>query len=357
MATDARPNLVLVTGGTGYVGHMIIEQLLNDGYSVRATARPPKVVALKNTYPHANGRLQVVEMADLVSDADKWPKILDGVDAVIHVAAPVYHPTTTSDEIYQASIVGTQKLLDALAQSSVKRFVLTTSIAAFFKPDFSNIMDHTTYDHNTWSPIDDVDPKQQEPAYVYVASKAITDKLVWKAADKYPNIDFTSVFPPTLYGWFTKDYPVPASVAELNGNKFMYELIQKGVKFPTWPITTIAHNKDVAKAHVLALTAPILPKGEKKRFILSLGTMTWVQAIEYLKDPDVVAKFKARGHDILARLPDASLAGMQSQYSLDTSLTENVLGLKKADYISWQDTLLEVVPNLMDWELAHPEAL
>ncbi|KAF7795535.1 hypothetical protein EIP86_006697 [Pleurotus ostreatoroseus] len=357
MASDARPNLVVVTGGTGYVGHMVIEQLLQEGYSVRATARPSKTETLKKTYPHANGRLEVVEMADLVLDAGKWVEILDGADAVIHVASPVYHPTTTSEEIYEAAIVGTQKLLDAVGSSSVKRFVLTTSIAAFFKPDFSNIMDHTTYDHNTWSSIEDVNPKQHDPAYVYVAAKAITDKMVWKAAEKYPQIDFTTIFPPTLYGWFTSDYPVPTTVAELNGNKFVYELIQKGVKFPTWPITTIAHNRDVAKAHVLALTAPILPKGEKKRFILTLGTMTWVQAIEYLKQPEVVAKFKARGHDIVARLPDVSLAGMQSQYSLDTSLTENVLGLKKADYISWQDMLLEVVPNLLDWEQTHPEAL
>lgn len=146
-------------------------------------------------------------------------------------------------------------------------------------------------------------------------------------------------------------------MAELNGNKFIYELIQPGVKFPTWPLTTIAHNRDVAKAHVLALTAPVLPKGEKKRFILTLGTMTWAQAITYLKEPEVVAKFEARGHDIMSRLPDASLAGVQSQYSLDTSLTETVLGLKKDDYISWQDTLLEVVPNLMDWEKTHPDAL
>lgn len=71
-------------------------------------------------------------------------------------------------------------------------------------------MDQTTYDHNSeslqhddmgcailthfaaWSPIEDVDPKQHDPAYVYVAAKAITDKMVWKAAAQYPHIDFTT---------------------------------------------------------------------------------------------------------------------------------------------------------------------
>ncbi|KAF8918963.1 hypothetical protein CPB85DRAFT_1430117 [Mucidula mucida] len=299
-------------------------------YNVRATARTPKVETLKNTYPDAQGR------TDLVSDAEKWPEILKGMDAIIHIAGPVYHLGTTSDEIYNAFIGGTRKLFDGLAERSVKRFVLTSSIAAFFKPDFNNIMDKTTYDHNIWSDIDDIDPKQHEPSYTYVACKAISDKLLWKAAEKYTHIDFTTVFPPTIYGCSC------------------YELIQKGVGFPTWPITTIAHNRDVAKAHVLALTAPALPKGEKKRLIVSLGTMTWVEAIAFLQQPEVVAKFTERGHDILARLPDVSKAGIQSQYGLDTSLTEEVLGLKKEDYIPWQELLLEVMQNLMDWEKAHP---
>ncbi|KAJ7741975.1 hypothetical protein DFH07DRAFT_837149 [Mycena maculata] len=332
--TESRSNLVVVTGGTGYVGVMVIDQLLKEGYSVRATARSAKVKTLQDTYLDAGANLEVVEMADLVSDAGKWPEILNGVDAIIHIAGPVYHPGTTSEEIYNAAIGGTQKLLNALEGSSVKRFVLTSSIAAFFKPDFSNIMDTAVYDHNTWSEIDDIDPKEHVPSYTYVA-----------------------FFPPTLFGWFVENYPVPKNVAELNGNKFVYELIQKGVSFPTWPITTIAHNRDVAKAHVLSLTAPVLPKGEKKRLIVSLGTMTWVEAIEFLKEPETIAKFKERGQDIVARLPDVSAAGMQSQYSLDTTLTENVLGLNKADYIPWKEILLEVVPNLIDWEKAHPETL
>ncbi|KAJ6544842.1 hypothetical protein DFH09DRAFT_1282272 [Mycena vulgaris] len=360
MSTSPRPNLVVVTGGTGYVGAMVIDQLLKDGYRVRATARPPKVETLRRPYTAANsGQLEVVEMADLVLDAGRWPEILRGVDAVIHIAGPVYHPGTTSEDIYNAAIGGTQKLLDALADSAVRRFVLTSSIAAFFKPDFSNIMDETVYDHNTWSDIDDIDPKEHAPSYTYVACKAISDKLVWKAAENHrplvshPIIIIHVVFPPTLYGWFVEGYPVPKSVAELNGNKFLYELIQKGVNFPTWPLTTIAHNRDVARAHVLALTARVLPPGEKKRFIVTLGTMSWVEAIAFLKEPGSVARFTERGHDIVARLPAVAGAAAQSQYGLDTGLTERVLGLRAGDYVSWKEILLEVMPRLMDWEKAH----
>ncbi|KAK7026581.1 NAD dependent epimerase/dehydratase [Favolaschia claudopus] len=355
MDTRTSIDLVVVTGGTGHVGAMVIHQLLNVGYSVRATARPTKVDTLKDTHPNANGRLEVVEMNDLVADAGKWPEILQGVDAVIHVAAPVYHPGTTSEYIYASANVGTQKLLDAVAQSSVKRFVLTSPLGVFFNPDFSSLFDHVVYDHNTWSPLEDFDPKEHDPSYAYIASKITSEKLVWKAADKSPQIDFTTILPSTVYGWFLKNYPVPKSVSEFNANKFLYQLIEKGVRFPEYPLTDLVHNRDVAKAHVLALTAPVLPKGQRKRFIVSQGNMTWVQAIAFLQEPETVEKFRAREHDILSRLPDVSMAGMQSQFKVDRTLTESVLGMKQEDYVPWQEILLEVVPAMMDWEQSHSD--
>ncbi|KAJ7154754.1 hypothetical protein C8R46DRAFT_443093 [Mycena filopes] len=155
-------NLVVVTGGTGHVGSMVIDELLKGGYTVRATARPGKVKRLKDTYPNANDKLEIVEMIDILADAGKWPEILQGADAVIHVACPLYQPGVTSEEIYDGANRGTQKLLDAVGKSSVKRFVITGSTGVFFKPDFSSIMDKVVYDHNTWAEIEDMDPKERE---------------------------------------------------------------------------------------------------------------------------------------------------------------------------------------------------
>ncbi|KAJ7708836.1 hypothetical protein B0H17DRAFT_1124633 [Mycena rosella] len=356
---EPRPNIVMVTGGTGHVGALVIHQLLKDGYSVRAPARPPKVEALKRTHPDAKGKLEIFEMADLVSDAGKWPEILQGVDAVIHAACPIHHPGVTSADVYSGAIDGTQKLLDAVAQSSVKRFILTGSLGVFFQPDCSTLLDKdAVYNHDTWSTIDHIDPNKHEPSYTYITSKINSEKLIWQAAEKYPHIDFTSILPSTIYGWCLKDYPVPKTLPECNANKFLYELIQKDLSFPVYPLRDVVHNRDVARAHVLALTVPALPNKQKKRFIVSSETMSWVEAIEFLKEPETVAKFKERGLDIIARLPaDSSGPGIQSLFGLDASLTENVLGMKKNDYITWKEILLEVMPNLMDWEKAHPEAL
>jgi len=192
----------------------------------------PEVDTLKSTYSDARGKLDVVEMRGIVLDAEKWSEILQGVDAVIHIACPVWHPWITSENIYIAANEGTQKLLDAVAQSSVKRFILTSSIGTFFKPDFSSIMDKIAYAHNTWSEIEDFDPKEHVPSHAYIASKIISERLVWRAAEKGPHIDFTTILPSTVYGWRLKDYPVPQNVLEFNANYFLYTLIQKERQLP-----------------------------------------------------------------------------------------------------------------------------
>ncbi|KAJ7107213.1 hypothetical protein C8R43DRAFT_1045090 [Mycena crocata] len=366
-------SLVMVTGGSGHVGSMVIHHLLKEGYSVRAPARPAKVEAVKRTHPDAEGKLEVVEMADIVSDAGKWPEILKGVEAVIHVGSPVYHPGLTSADVYSGAVEGTQKLLDAVAQSLVKQFVLTGSIGVFFQPDFSTLFDKdAVYSHETFvtikgddhvqngdaaTTIQHIDPSKHEPSYAYIASKINTEKMIWQAAEKYPDIDFTTILPSSIYGWPLKDYPVPKSIDECNANKFLYELIKKDLGFPVYPIADAVHNEDVAKAHVRALTVPAQPSKIRKRFIVSSGRMLWPEAIAFLKEPETVAKFKERGLDIVTRLPaDGSGPGMQSLFGLDTSFTEEHLGMNQSEYRSWKEILLEVMPSLMEWEKAHPEA-
>ncbi|KAJ7748144.1 hypothetical protein B0H14DRAFT_2984172 [Mycena olivaceomarginata] len=291
---EPRPKLVLVTGGTGYVGARIIDELLKDGYNVRATARPHKVDTLKKPYPNANGKLEAA-----------WT-------AVIHVACPVYHPGVTSEEIYNAANEGTQKLLDAVTdpKSSVKRFVLTGSIGSVLQP-FSSLL-------SAYSEIEAIDPKKHIPSYAYIASKITSEKL--------PQIEFTTILPSTVCGWFLEDYPVPKTIPELNANKFLYGLIPPTTEFPSFPVyplRDVVHNLDVVRAHVRALTAPAPPNGERRRFIVSGGPMLWVEAIEFLQEPETIVKFKA-------------------------NLAER--GLPEA-------IVSEVMPHLMAWEETHKEAL
>ncbi|MBA2392576.1 MAG: NAD-dependent epimerase/dehydratase family protein [Ktedonobacteraceae bacterium] len=83
--------LVLVTGGSGFIGAHCILQLLDAGYRVRTTVRSLTREAEVRTMLKAGGaepgeRLSFAA-ADLTSDAG-WSEAVAGCDYVLHVASP-----------------------------------------------------------------------------------------------------------------------------------------------------------------------------------------------------------------------------------------------------------------------------
>ena len=91
------PELVLVTGGSGYIAGWCIAELLHRGYDVRTTVRSPErerfVTEAVSTEVDPAGRLGFA-VADLTAD-DGWDAAMKGVDYVLHVAPRWAPPPTT----------------------------------------------------------------------------------------------------------------------------------------------------------------------------------------------------------------------------------------------------------------------
>src|SRR6476620_7060903 len=92
--------LVLVTGGSGFVASHCIVQLLAAGYRVRTTvrtlAREPGVRALLRAGGADPGAALSFVPADLLSDVG-WPAAVAGCHYVLHVASP-FPPGIPKDE-------------------------------------------------------------------------------------------------------------------------------------------------------------------------------------------------------------------------------------------------------------------
>src|SRR6201994_4158196 len=87
----AEQKLVLVTGGTGFIGTHCIKLCLEKGYSVRITVRSLKGESdLRKSLERGEAppleNLSVVE-ADLLKD-DGWMQAVEGCEYVLHVASP-----------------------------------------------------------------------------------------------------------------------------------------------------------------------------------------------------------------------------------------------------------------------------
>jgi 2-alkyl-3-oxoalkanoate reductase len=111
---------VFVTGAGGFLGSHVVERLLAAQHSVTAMIRPASSV------PGWAGRVTLYR-GDLRAPNGMLEALQD-VDVVVHLAAG----TSGSDDVqFTASVVGTEKLLEVLSQSKVKRLVHVSSLVVY----------------------------------------------------------------------------------------------------------------------------------------------------------------------------------------------------------------------------------
>ena len=110
---------ILVTGATGKVGSRFVPRLLSKGYNVRILVRDAaKASALVEL--GAN-----VVIGDLYS-TDTLPPAVEGIDAVIHLAA-LFRTFTDNEGIVKTNHTGTVALANASIAASVKRFIFVST--------------------------------------------------------------------------------------------------------------------------------------------------------------------------------------------------------------------------------------
>ena len=113
--------LAFLTGGTGFVGSHVAEELLARGYRVRALVR---------SSPKWLDGLAVETVTGDLSDLATLTEAVSGADLVVHAAALTRAPTL--DALREANVDGTLRLLDACqtAHDPPARLVVVSSLAA-----------------------------------------------------------------------------------------------------------------------------------------------------------------------------------------------------------------------------------
>jgi dTDP-L-rhamnose 4-epimerase len=130
---------VLITGGAGFIGSNVALKLVAQGYNVTVLDNLSKQIHGDNPdetsplYNSIKGRVKFIKGS--VTSREDWRKALEGVDAVLHLAAE----TGTGQSMYEiekyvnVNIGGTAILLDLLTNESnnVKRVVVAESRAIY----------------------------------------------------------------------------------------------------------------------------------------------------------------------------------------------------------------------------------
>jgi nucleoside-diphosphate-sugar epimerase len=114
---------ILVTGASGFVGRPLVDALAKAGHHVRAAVRDRRA----QDFPAS---IEIVRMPDLAGTVD-WAPLLDGVDAVVHLAAIAHAERAVSDDEFdRVNHQATETFASAAMAAGVRRFVFVSSIGA-----------------------------------------------------------------------------------------------------------------------------------------------------------------------------------------------------------------------------------
>ena len=118
--------MVLVTGGTGFVGSYIIKELVEKNYVVRATRRSNKL-----PFYIPKEIWDKVEWADAdVLDVVALENAMTGIDAVIHAAGVVSFIKKERKDMFRVNVEGTANVVNMALEKNIRRFVHISSVAA-----------------------------------------------------------------------------------------------------------------------------------------------------------------------------------------------------------------------------------
>lgn len=234
---------VLISGASGFIASHTIAALLAAGYQVLGTLRRPddaQATAHLRALPGAAERLRLV-YADLAT-AGAFDEYAATADYVLHMASPFQMTVADAErDLLRPAVQGTLAMLEACAKSSsVKRVVVTSSMAAVTdEPDAGHVL--TEADWNDKSSL------TRNPYYY---SKAAAERAAWAFhAERQPGWDLVAINPFIVIG--------PAMTAAVNeSNKLFVDLLTGAypmIMDLTWGFVDV---RDVADAHVRALTAP-----------------------------------------------------------------------------------------------------
>lgn len=171
---------VLVTGSSGFLGRSVVAKCAEAGHDVAALVRPNAPQGISD-WPDGVGLVR----GDL-RQRSEWTTALEGVDAVIHLAA-----ATSGDlaEQFAGTVIATENLLNSMP-STVRRFVHISSFSVY---DFGSIEAGDELDEQSAL---EVHPQQRD---AYTWTKLVQEKLVVDHCQERP-LSLVVIRPGAIFG-------------------------------------------------------------------------------------------------------------------------------------------------------------
>lgn len=229
--------MILVTGGTGFVGATLIRQLIAEGRHVRAT---------KRAYSKIPADLERIPQIEWVNaDMNNFFELEDAFDDIkqaYHCAAHISFNSSDKKRMMKVNVEGTAHFVNLCIENQV-RLLYVSSIAAIGQPKIKGTpateKDHWIYDGTQ---------------HAYSISKYEAEMEVWRGMEE--GLNAVIINPSLIIGW----------QAGLEGSGAIFSLVDKGLSYYTRGSVGIVDVEDVARLAIFLMEG----KGiQGKRFIIN----------------------------------------------------------------------------------------
>ncbi len=312
---------VLVTGGGGYVGVVLCERLLEAGHQVRVLDR---LYWGREPLAHLADRVEVVQ-ADVRAIA---PAMLDGVDAVAHLAGLSNDPTAEYNTAanWEMNTDATAHLAVLCKKHGIKRFTFGSSASIY------DGLGDGTFDETT----------AVSPRGAYSLSKhAAEEALLREAGGGFAPVLLRQG---TVYGYSTR------MRLDLVVNTFIKDALLRGALFlhgGGWMWRPLVDVTDVAEAHLRCLEADPSAVGGQifnvvhDNFQIRELAMLVAGSLSMLQRP--------------VRLEDAPMPKINRNYRCANRKLQKSIGFTpRVSVLESIERMLERLPLDDPAELAHP---
>ena len=238
--------MVLVTGGTGFVGAHLLFKLLNEKQTVRAIYRTKKKLEIVKrifSYYSKDSETLVNSIDWVEADLNDIPALSEafkGITHVYHCAAFVSFEPDKFELLQKTNIEGTANIVNLCIDHNITKLCYTSSIAAIGEPKPGDI----TTEETEWN--------QEADNSVYAITKYGAELEVWRGTQE--GLDAVIINPGVIIGPGIWNY----------GSGSIIKTIHKGLKYYTKGSVGYVSINDVVKALFLLMQSDI----KNERFII-----------------------------------------------------------------------------------------
>eukprot|EP00253_Pinus_taeda_P033101 PITA_33101 len=233
---------VCVTGAGGFIASWLVKLLLQRGYTVRASVRTNPADD-GGRYEHlrvlegAKERLGLVK-ADILHYQSLLP-VIRGCHGVFHMASVL---NDNPEQVIEPAVEGTRNVMEACAETGVKRVVFTSSIGAVYMNPHRDPL--AVVQDDCWSDLDYC----VETKNWYCYAKTLAEKSAWDIA-KRKNLELVVINPGLVLGPLLHSAMNPSTahiMKYLTGSAKTYANLTQAY----------VDVRDVAEAHILVYETP-----------------------------------------------------------------------------------------------------